>query len=498
MQRSVFRALCMVAVATALTSAAKAASPSDFNVFSWDRYDNGTTDWPGQLYIPDAPQPAKGAPLVVFFHGAGEVGTNNTSQINGNINSLLAKAEPNNFYLYAPQTWSAWGPDQLEYTMIQVAKLVIDGSVDPNRIYSTGISLGGGAAWDLPGRYQGAIAATAPLSGVAPQVPATTQIGTPIWAYHAENDGNPATRANVTRSRINLIRTLQGLPAVTFPLDADPSNPFYNTGAPYYSDGSTFFSDGDIRYSEYQTGGHSNATWSRAYSEQPLYDWMLAKRSPIKFPQVGQTMYFDFGADKKTTVDSQQRLWNSTEFAMGSTLGPVTPFAKLANGIRTTVILEVVDKFDSDNGTGAIAGGLFDDEFMADSWANTANTHAEAVDDIGLIRIHGLAPNALYILELFASVGDDDGGLGRMTRYTVGDEFRDLDPVGNLFNTAVFVGAAADQHGVLELIVNASPDSTSRSSFLGTLKLTAITVPEPATALMVLVALALPRRRRAA
>lgn len=42
------------------------------------------------------------------MHGAGESGTNNAAQVNGNIDNLLAEAKRRGAFLYAPQTNGGW------------------------------------------------------------------------------------------------------------------------------------------------------------------------------------------------------------------------------------------------------------------------------------------------------------------------------------------------------------------------------------------------------
>src|SRR5882724_1688824 len=84
---------------------AAAANVSDFIDFSLHGGRTGVL-LPGRLYVPPeaTSNPAAPRPFILFFHGAGEDGTNNTSQINGNIDNLLAEAKRRGAFLYAPQT----------------------------------------------------------------------------------------------------------------------------------------------------------------------------------------------------------------------------------------------------------------------------------------------------------------------------------------------------------------------------------------------------------
>ena len=70
-----------------------AADPSEFLVWS-------TPQLPGRLYVPSGYNPAQQYPLILFLHGFGERGTNNTAQVNGNIEKTHPNREPRPFCKY--------------------------------------------------------------------------------------------------------------------------------------------------------------------------------------------------------------------------------------------------------------------------------------------------------------------------------------------------------------------------------------------------------------
>ena len=90
-----------------------AASVSDFDNYSL--VVGRSVQLPGRLYVPPeaTADPTTPRPFILFLHGGGEVGTNNVSQINGNIDSLLAEAKMLGAYLYAPQSTSNWNSTTL-------------------------------------------------------------------------------------------------------------------------------------------------------------------------------------------------------------------------------------------------------------------------------------------------------------------------------------------------------------------------------------------------
>lgn len=72
---------------------------------------------------------------------------------------------------------------------------------------------------------------------------------------------------------------------------------------------------------------------------------------------------------------------------------------------------------------------------------------------------------------LFSSRSGNDGGLGRLTRFTVDGEFEDLEVSDNTSNQAVFLEAAPTVLGNIIVDVAVSPDGTGRFCYLGVLEL---------------------------
>lgn len=94
--------ICVIAAAVLPANLLFAASITDFADFSL-RDSAGNDVLPGRIYVPPEASldPSTPRPFLLFLHGAGEDGTNNTSQINSNIDNLLAEAKLKGAYLYA-------------------------------------------------------------------------------------------------------------------------------------------------------------------------------------------------------------------------------------------------------------------------------------------------------------------------------------------------------------------------------------------------------------
>jgi ribosomal protein L14/predicted esterase len=152
-------------------------------------------------------------PLIIFLHGIGERG-NGTSQINAVTSNAIPKfcaagatmrftvgGQTSSFVVLSPQLSVQYGgwPTFYVKEMIKYAKANLQ--IDPNRIYVTGLSLGGGGIWnvitDAPNgdySFDGTIAAAAPVCGTQEETDANvcSTIAAnhlPVWAFHSMDDG---------------------------------------------------------------------------------------------------------------------------------------------------------------------------------------------------------------------------------------------------------------------------------------------------------------------
>jgi predicted peptidase len=241
-----------------------AASINDFVNYSFVAGNNNTL-LPGLLHVPAgyATDPGTPRPLILFLHGAGESGTNNRSQINGNIDNLLAAAKARDAFLYAPQTNSGWGgTTRLSQAMSMIDRAIDERNVDPDRIYVTGLSMGGGGAWNFLNQFPDRVAAAVPICGVSPTstFDLDNVLNEPIWAFHGRFDSTvPAT---VTRNIVNSFLREADLPIPTYP----PLNTF---GPHVQFD----FPPLDLHYTDMR-GSHG--IWPEVYNNAAMYDWLFA------------------------------------------------------------------------------------------------------------------------------------------------------------------------------------------------------------------------------
>ncbi|GHC07344.1 hypothetical protein [Cerasicoccus arenae] len=448
---------------------AYAADPADFVVYNYTHGNSSSPSLYGRLFVPNNYDPAQSYPLVLFYHGLGEFGTDNMSQINNNINNLLANAKSRDFFLYAPQhPTKGWTSEGMDRTLRMTAHLLDLYSIDKSRLYITGLS--NGSDWSLGAMsdYDGVFAGGVSIAEGAGVGDSSNLVDMPLWLYIAANDG-----PQKMRGRVNSIRAALGKSPVSFPLNTNPSNPYYNNGEPYYStnSGDTFYSEDALRYSEYASGGHN--IWGRVYNESFMYDWLLSNENELLTIQPNETIRFDFGRIRITDPDSNGLLWNSTNYSLEKTLdAAVVPFALTDAGRRTPVRLEVTKAFGNRDESGSVGTTLYDDEVALDGWRTIKKVTSG--DPSASFEIRGLVPDQLYQIEIFTTKDDNDGSYTRTTRYQINSEYIDLDPFMNDDQLPVFPAVSADASGVIEVVVLPTPGSGARYGHINALSITPI------------------------
>lgn len=146
-------------------------------------------------------------PLVVFLHGAGERGNDNSAQLKHCINYFLDDTITNQylFLLLVPQCpegkrwvntdWSL--PEhkmeseptaELLFVMHLVDSLINCGAADAQRIYIAGISMGGFGVWDALQRWPGKFAAAIAICGGGDPTYADKMKDIPVYIFHGMQD----------------------------------------------------------------------------------------------------------------------------------------------------------------------------------------------------------------------------------------------------------------------------------------------------------------------
>ena len=212
-----------------------------------------------QIYVPTDWTSAKKWPVILFLHGAGERGDDGLMQTQVGLGAAIRLHSDRYMALVVmPQCRkdSTWN----DAAMQAQALAALDQSIkefngDTDRVYLTGLSLGGYGSWALAAKYPSKWAAAVVVCGgirmrrqqadeestTDPYAEAAKQIGEklPIWVFHGHED--PAVP--VTEAR-NMTAALKAI------------------GSP-------------VKYTEYPGVKHNS--WDKAYAEPDLPAWLLAQ-----------------------------------------------------------------------------------------------------------------------------------------------------------------------------------------------------------------------------
>lgn len=236
-----------------------------------DKYTHQTVvDADGQqhayrLLFPDGYDPAADRvyPLVLLLHGAGERGDDNEAQL---VHGAAEFARPDRqasfaCFVLAPQVprdkrWAEvdWGQPtgkgqfpqnpspSMAAAVAAVEHWIASGRVDADRVYVTGISMGGYGTWYAAAYRNDLFAAAVPICGGGDPDWASRYQGLPIWNFHGDADrAVPVIRS---REMIDALQAAGQQPAAI--------------------------------YTEYPGAGHN--VWTETYRRDDLFQWLFSQR----------------------------------------------------------------------------------------------------------------------------------------------------------------------------------------------------------------------------
>ncbi len=178
-------------------------------------------------------------PLVLFLHGAGESGDNLQKVKAHGPPALVAKGQDFPFILVSPQSpGRGWNPDTLNALLDDVVEHY---QVDPDRIYLTGLSMGGYGTWTLAAAHPDRFAAIAPICGGGNPKDAFKLKDIPTWVFHGGKD-------NV----VPLGRSTEMVEA----LEAADAR--------------------EVKFTVYPDAGHDS--WTETYNNPEFFEWLLSHK----------------------------------------------------------------------------------------------------------------------------------------------------------------------------------------------------------------------------
>jgi predicted peptidase len=180
-------------------------------------------------------------PMILFLHGAGERGDNLELVKKHGPPKIVEKQEDFPFIVVSPQCPAGdWWTDKVEVLIGLLDNIVSRYDVDTDRIYLTGLSMGGYGTWTLAAAHPDRFAAIAPICGGGKRFMALTLKDVPVWAFHGAKDR--AVPLKESEEMVNAIKARGG----------------------------------DAELTVYPDAGHDS--WTATYDNQELYDWFLKHR----------------------------------------------------------------------------------------------------------------------------------------------------------------------------------------------------------------------------
>ncbi len=241
----------------------------------------GTDFW---LYTPASYSAGTPAPMLVSLHGIGQIGSNITTLISQDTDATPA-------YLIAQGRWLSSRPfivvsPQLKpdgtgleqdwqaayiHEVIEYVKTLR--TIDINRVYLTGLSLGGQGCMIYAAAYPDKVAAMVPLCSRTNEVlnDACTFATIPTWLFHGTEDGT----VNVNNS-INMVNAINACNEVPF----------------------------KPRLSLLRPNRHDRDFWNSIYDRSAgfeIYDWLLQFRKNVS---TNKAPYVNAGIDKKFVLSA--------------------------------------------------------------------------------------------------------------------------------------------------------------------------------------------------
>ncbi len=144
------------------------------------------------LYLPPGyeKEPEKKWPLILFLHGAGERGDDvQRVKIHGPIKVAESLPEGLPFIIAAPLCpTDRWWDRMLPELTGLLDEVSSRWRVDTERIYCTGLSMGGFGTWALVSEHPERFAAAAPICGGGNPWLACRMKDVPVWAFHGAKD----------------------------------------------------------------------------------------------------------------------------------------------------------------------------------------------------------------------------------------------------------------------------------------------------------------------
>ena len=178
-------------------------------------------------------------PLVLFLHGSGESGDDLEKVKKNGPPKLIDAGQDLPFIVVSPQAKnSGWDVATLGALLDTVERQY---RVDADRIYVTGLSMGGHGTWALAAAFPNRFAAIAPICGAGNPDTAASLRNLPVWAFHGALDTVVPPEGSA-----NMVKALRAAGAK------------------------------DVRFTLYDDADHD--AWTRTYDDPKFWQWLAHQK----------------------------------------------------------------------------------------------------------------------------------------------------------------------------------------------------------------------------
>jgi predicted peptidase len=196
------------------------------------------------LHLPKDYDQKPSWPLVLFLHGAGERGNDLQMVKRGGLPKLIEAGQDFPFIVVSPQCPDDqyWEPFELTVLLDEIGEKY---KVDQDRVYVTGLSMGGFGTWALAFHSPNRFAAIVPVCGGGDPFWAKRIAPIPAWVFHGAKD--PVVPIEMSQKMVDGLKK----------------------------------NGGNVTFTIYPDEGHD--AWTATYANPQVYEWLLQqKRTPPK------------------------------------------------------------------------------------------------------------------------------------------------------------------------------------------------------------------------
>ncbi|MDP1562975.1 MAG: prolyl oligopeptidase family serine peptidase [Pirellulaceae bacterium] len=192
------------------------------------------------LSLPKGYEEQESWPVLLFLHGAGERGSDLNLVKTHGPPKLLEAGKEFPFIVVSPQCPAGRWWESFELAVL-LDEIEDNYKVDKQRIYVTGLSMGGFGTWALSAYQPKRFAAIAPICGGGEPMMTRFYAHVPTWAFHGDQDNVvPLARSE---------SMVEGMKKV----------------------------GGDVKFTVYPGVGHDS--WTETYDNEELYKWLLEHKN---------------------------------------------------------------------------------------------------------------------------------------------------------------------------------------------------------------------------